>query len=142
MRQTAFIWTLESASNHHLLASFIRVLHQYSGKGSLLFLRNFTARTAVMLVRSLRMKRRKRLFHDVIYTSAPRADLVHDVTDSDCQAQRPCFPDFQTSCFNERLVLDINCESFLIFYYSTRSASSNFNRASDACLHEVTIKPM
>ena len=40
-----------------------------------------------MLARSLPMKRRKMLGHDVIYTTSTRAGLVHEATviDTECQ---------------------------------------------------------
>ena len=37
--------------------------------------------------RSLPMKNRKRSVHDVLDSSASHADLVHNVTDTDCQTQ-------------------------------------------------------
>ena len=46
-----------------------------------------TTLSAAILVRSLLMKSRKRLAHDVINISVTRAGLFHVVTDTDCRTQ-------------------------------------------------------
>ena len=51
-----------------------------------------------MLVRCLPVKKRKRLARDVIHTSATYADLVQDVTDTDCQTQNGFQPSHVDAC--------------------------------------------
>ena len=63
------------------------LVYQYLCNRSPFFLPIRASQGAAILVCSLPMRSGKRLAYDVFDTSINHADLVHDVTDTDCRSQ-------------------------------------------------------